>query len=300
MNILTKVKFRFKKLWHAVSSSFGINSENLHFKDLFLGTLLPNYVVLSYSISSLMNVNKGIVHSFHIHLEPIVRAFIIIVLTILIPVIIQIKRAKKDGDKIKILGDLLYGITSVVNDKSRRFHSVVHRAKHNEDKMSKDEIFTTITQPKQQYHSICTALLSLISRMLDDNDVKLNLVSYSNGKFISLEVSTSADDTSESIPAFLNNNTMAKFSAINKKMLIMECKGDVESFYEDTINGSHIRSMITYPVCNEEGARYVICLSSHVDYTFKRRDEKLYNLILSEFGKRIILESYLDDLKGQA
>lgn len=299
MKFATKAKFKVKKLGHYVNSLLGKSNDNLHLRDLFLGTLLPNYVMLSYSVPSLMAVNKSLIKALNFNFAPIVYVLIVIGLTFVIPIFIQNNRTKNENDKIKILGDLLYGITSVVNEKSQRFHSVVHKTENCEDKMSKDEIFLTITQPKKQYHKICTALLSLLSRMLDDNEIKLNLVRFSNGKFKSLEVSTSADDTSKSIPKFLNNDTMAKASAINRQMLIMECKGDIDSFYEGSC-GSNIHSMITYPVCNEEGARYVICLSSHADYTFKKRDEKVYNLILSEFGKRIILESYLDDLKGQA
>lgn len=297
MKFITKVKFKAKKRWHTVYTLLGLDNESLHIKELILGTLLPNYVMLSYSVPSLMKLNKYIIKALNLNLPPLVYTLIIVALTLLIPFLIQKKRAKNENNKIKVLGDLLCGITSVVSEKSQRFHSVVHKAQKGEDKMSKDEIFITITQPKKQYHTICTALMSLLSRMLDNNEIKLNLVRYSKGKFKSLEVSTSADDTSESIPKFLNNDTMAKASAIKKKMLIMECKGDIDTFYEDSC-GSNIHSMITYPVCNEEGTRYVICLSSHTDYTFKRSNEKIYGLILSEFGKRLILESYLDDLKG--
>ncbi|HRM91530.1 MAG TPA: hypothetical protein PLK68_13845, partial [Thomasclavelia ramosa] len=156
--IITKSKR--KKVTHWLDSHLGISLFLREIKVSFFSTLVPNYVVLSYSIPSLKSWNLQRLSELSINFPPIVYAIIIIILTFIIPHLIQMHKQNQEKSLSKVLSNLLGGITVVVNDKSRRFHTVIHQNEHGDDKMSKDEIFTTITQPKEQIHSICTAIMT--------------------------------------------------------------------------------------------------------------------------------------------
>lgn len=260
---------------------------------------LPNFVILSYSLSSLKAIEYKMLKALSLEWHPVAYPLIIFFLVLVLPYFIQNHKEGKDEMKNKILTSLLSGISVVVNDKSQRFHKTIHNTENTKDKISKDEIFTTITQPQEQVRIICQVIFSFFKEFVNEGNLKFILVSCSSGRFIRVINCTSADDTSKTLPSFLNHKTMAKDCADKKKILIMECKGDKNvQFYESRKKKSNINSMITYPICNEETTRYVLCLSSHEEFTFKNRDKKVYELILKEFGKRIILESYLNDLKN--
>ena len=264
------------------------------FLQVFFTTLVPNYIIVSYSVPPMMELNKEFLNWIGIPYNNLAFTIIFILCIFIIPFIIHnIKWFNVDSkykEENTFLKKLMFGINTVVDSKKNRFHKSKNKNINNSG-----EFFQDITQPEMQIANICTAITNLLKGYTEDERIKVSLITCRDNQFISyLFIS---DETSSTEITDLNtHDTTAKQSMRKQKMIVIENvdkKTKKASFWK--AGNSQIKSIITYPICCGGKTVFVLCVTSKQEQTFKNSDEKIYQFIFDEFGRR--LESYLLEIR---
>jgi len=79
-------------------------------------------------------------------------------------------------------------------------------------------------------------------------------------------------------------------------MVIIESTEKLEKnwFYSTS---SSIKSILCYPIKIGKNIEFIITITSKNENEFKKEEKSTYQLILDELSSRIILESYLNQIK---
>lgn len=265
---------------------------------VFFTTLVPNYIIVSYSVAPMMDLNKKVLKWIGIPYDNIVFTIIFIISIFIIPFVVHnIKWFNVDSkykEENTFLKKLMFGINSVVDYKKNRFHK-----SKSKNLNSSGDFFQDITQPELQIANICIAITNLLKGYTEDEKIKVSLISCENRTFTSY-LFISDETSSIEIEDLNNHDTTARKSMRTQKMIIIEdvnTKKQKESFWK--AENSKIKSIIAYPICCGAKTVFVLCVTSKQEQTFKNRDEKIYQFLFEEFGRRILLESYLLEIRNK-
>lgn len=263
---------------------------------VFFTTLVPNYIIVSYSLPLFMNFNKKILNFSGIPYNNDIFLCIFILFIFIIPFLIHNIKWFNLENKYKeeniLLKKIMFGINSVVDIKKKRFHE-----SKNKDISNSGVFFKEITQPDMQIANICSTIANLIKGYTNDEQIKLSLIMCQNEKFNSY-LYISDESSSVKIKDMNQKATTARESMLKQIMIIIENVDNIKK--EDVFwkaPKSKIKSVITYPICSGGKTVFVVCISSKQSDTFQKKNEKLYDFILEEFSRRILLESYLLEIR---
>lgn len=186
----------------------------------------------------------------------------------------------------------MFGINSVVDTKKKRFH-----ASKNKDISNSGDFFQEITQPEVQIANICNTITNLMKGFAEDEQIKLSLLVCQDNQFQSY-LYISDESSSVEINDMNIKPTAAKETMKKQKMMIIE---DVDNKKKKDVfwkaPNSKIKSVITYPISCGNKAAFVVCITSKQSGAFQVKNEKIYQFILDEFSRRILLESYLLEIR---
>lgn len=263
---------------------------------VFFTTLVPNYIIVSYSVSQMMDFNKSILNKVGIPYDNAIFSILFIICIFIIPFIVHniawFNIDIKYKEENKFLKKIMFGINSVVDTKKNRFH-----ASKNKNISNSSLFFQEITQPEMQIANICTTIANLIKGYTDDEQIKLSLIMCRDGMFESY-LYLSDESSSVEIRDMNQKPTTAKEAMRKQKMIIIE---DVDKIKKKEVfwkaPNSKIKSVITYPICCGSKTVFVVCITSKQSGTFQTKNEKIYQFILEEFSRRILLESYLLEIR---
>lgn len=158
--------------------------------------------------------------------------------------------------------------------------------------------FRDITQPELQIANICTAVTNLFKSYIGDDKIKVSLIACKN-KICESYLYISDDTSSVSIDDLNTHKTTAKSAILKQKMIVIENvnqKKKKDPFW--CIGNSKIKSIIAYPICYGRETVFLICVTAK-NKSFRKKDEKRFQFIFEEFGQRILLESYLLDIRNK-
>lgn len=261
-------------------------------------TLLPNYIIVSYSVTPMMNMNKKILGWLGISYDSVIFTIIFIVSVFIIPFLVHNIKWFNAESKYKeeniFLKKLMFGINSVVDYKKKRFHK-----SKNKNLANSSDYFQDITQPELQIANICVAITNLLIGYSEDESIKVSLISCEKNMLTSY-LFISDETSSIGIDDLNNHDSTARKSMQKQKMIIIEDvhrRKTKNSFWKGV--NCKIQSIIAYPICCGGKTVFVLCVTSKQKQTFKNSDEKIYQFIFEEFGRRILLESYLLEIRNK-
>ena len=265
---------------------------------VFFTTFIPNYIIVSYSVKPMMDWNKTVLESCGIKYDNVIFSVIFFICVFIIPFIIHnIKWFQTEtniSEENKFLKKIMHGISTVVDNKKKRFHT-----SKNKDLGNSGAFFQDITQPELQIANICTTITNIFKSITEENNIKLTLISCKEKHLISYSY-ISDDSSSVNITELDSHNTTAREAMRKQKMFIIEdvdkIKGRIP-FWKTT--NSKIKSLISYPICCGGNTVFVLCIAAKSAKTFKNDETKKYQFLLEEFSQRILLESYLLEIRNK-
>ena len=265
---------------------------------VFFTTFIPNYIIVSYSVKPMMEFNKSILSCLGIKYEGVTFSVIFFLFIFILPFIIHnLKWFQNETNITKeniFLKKIMHGISTIVDSKKKRFHT-----SKNKDLKNSAAFFQEITQPEMQIANICTTITNIFKSITDENNIKLTLISCKDKHLISYSY-LSDESSSIEISELDKHNSTARETMKKQKMIIVE---DVDKI-KDKVPfwkrpNSKIKSLISYPICSGGNTVFVLCITAKNPKIFKDNTIKQYQFLLDEFGKRILLESYLLEIRNQ-
>lgn len=269
------------------------------FFQIFFTTLVPNYIIASYSVPELMDWNKKILDWFNIPYNGLICSILFFALILIIPFLIHNAKWFKDESALskenEILIKILHGISLIVNNKKKRFFN--SKNKNFENSL---DYYLDITQPEIQIGGICDTITNLFKSITNEDSIKLTLISCKDNKLDSYLVMPD-ENSSVNLDDLNNHKSTARHVMKNKKICIIE---DVQNLKKSTpfwkSSNLKIKSLIAYPICCGSNTTFVMCISAKKINVFTNKDSDKYQFLLNEFSQRILLESYLLEIKNKS
>lgn len=265
---------------------------------VFFTTFLPNYVIVSYSVKPMMDLNKSFLEFLGIEYDNVVFTVFFIIFIFIVPFIVHnIKWFQTETNLLeenKFLKRIMHGISTVVDNKKNRFHK-----SKNKNLEKSGAYFQEITQPEMQIANICTTVANIFKSLTDENKIKLTLISCKE-KHLSSYSYMSDESSSVDILDLDTHTSTAREAMRKQKMYVIE---DVERIKKENpfwkAPNSKIKSLIAYPICCGGTTVFVLCIAAKTARTFKEEESKRYSFLLEEFSQRILLESYLLEIRNK-
>lgn len=186
---------------------------------------------------------------------------------------------------------LLSYIQHSVNIKKKRFYQEI--GKHT----SNSAIFMNITQPLLQIEDLLSGLCNLFTDYYGISDIKGTIITCKDGKLKDYLVVCGDDQPTTTILQLSRNNSLAKATLNSRKICVAEDANTDKNFYHP--QGCIISSAVCFPIFRGSDICMIACLTSKTEYSFKRSLTEQYKQIFSYFESRMLLESYLLELKSQ-
>ena len=265
---------------------------------VFFTTVIPNYIIVSYSVPPIMAWNISVLKYLGIKYESSIFSVIFFVFIFLVPFIVHnlkwFQIENNISEENKFLKRIMHGISTVVDSKKKRFHTF-----KNKNLGNSGAYFQEITQPEMQIANICTTVTNIFKSITDEDKIKLTLISCKEKHLSSYSYMSDESSSVDILDLDIHNST-AREAMKKQKMFVIE---DV-----DRITGkipfwkapnSKIKSLIAYPICCGASTVFVLCIAAKNARTFKKEETKKYNFLLEEFSQRILLESYLLEIRNK-
>lgn len=278
------------------------------FISYLLTIIYPNYIIISYTVNTVKDLNVTFlkfINIFDIILDH--RAlfnFVFISSVFIIPgIVFSLSKIFADN-KLKFVAELLstilFSLNQVVETKRKRFLDYkIYALENNPDK---EHIFATITQPLQQIIKIFDGVKYSFSKICKDEDIKVSIIKCSNNK-LSNYIYHSDDAPNISIEQLIQNKSTARHVISKKKPLLIQntdkkyLLNSKPWFYKGENDICDIKSIYCFPVKSGNQIIFIVTLTSKEPLTFRNKHKNAYDFMLNEFGSRLILESYLLDIK---
>lgn len=227
--------------------------------------------------------------------QPFNQVLIIITLCIVLPVtftiLVEMSALNANEKLAQLYNKLLAYLQHSVDLKKKRFYKEI--GKHT----SGGAIFSSITQPILQIEDLCSGLCNIFSDYYGMSDIKGTVITCRDGKLKDYLVVCGDEQPTTSIAELSRENSLVK-KALNSRTICVaeEAKKD-KNFYHPV--GCNICSAICLPIFRGSDINMIVCITSKTNAAFKRSNIKQYRQIFSYFESRMLLESYLLELKSK-
>lgn len=264
----------------------------------FITIMLPALITLIYSVPAVKEVVKAtsIQYGIHSYLKDH-QVFIAIIAVVVIPGATSFLTYKKQFDNEKttenILIALLAHLDTVVSVKNKRFYDYSKQV----TKARGSAVFKEITQPILQIQEIIKNISSFFEHIKSDTTIKCSLLRVKPNNtiehFICLDGQPTADDS------IINQKSSTASNCLQtKSMVVVENTDKKDALFAHAHGAtSSNKSIICYPIKKGKQVEFIISITSRMEKCFNNAEIKKYEYILEQFGKRIVLESYLNQIK---
>jgi hypothetical protein len=259
---------------------------------------LPSLVMMFYSIPRFrlftINIFSGIgIKEFikKIEIPIVISAYLIIPL---LTTLIHFNFKSKDSNTNEnFLSALVSHIDTILGSKNKRFYDFVRQNKATDP----INVFREITQPIIQKTEVVKNIASFFSFFCNDHTVKVSLLRIIENNTIDYFISLDGEPATD-IEILNNKKSTAKYCLEEKKTILVE---DTErrnvKFMPNIGDTSNTKSIICHPILKGSSIKYIICITSRNKNSFLKKNLKRFQYALEQFSKRIVLESYLDEIK---
>ena len=198
-----------------------------------------------------------------------------------------------DKKNSKILSALITHIDTIVGSKNKRFFDYCNRLPNG----CRDSVFNDITQPLLQMNEVIKNIVSYFEYITNDHTIKCSLLRVKNSVNFEYFICLDGEPTTD-IVVINNDKSTASICVRDHKIIVVEntCAKNAKFKHSFGSNSTH-KSIICFPVSKGPNIAYVISITSKNENTFRKKDEKIYEFVLEQFGKRLILETYLSSIK---
>jgi hypothetical protein len=259
---------------------------------------LPSLVMMFYSVPGfrLFTTNILSVMGIKEYIKKI-EIPIVILVYLVIPLLTRLVyfyfKSKNSDTNENFLTVLISHIDTILGSKNKRFYDFV---RHNETIYPTD-VFREIAQPIIQKTEIVKNIASFFSFFCNDHTVKVSLLWIDEANTIDYFIWLDGEPATD-IKILNNKKSTAKYCLEEKKTILVE---DTEKrnvkFMPNIGNTSNTKSIICHPVLKGSNIKYIICITSRNRNSFTGKNLKRFQYALEQFSKRIVLESYLDEIK---
>jgi putative methionine-R-sulfoxide reductase with GAF domain len=263
-----------------------------------LASILPNIVILMYSIPDLKRFIKLILISINLY-DFCNKYKIIIILILLIPVPFVFSKIESNYEyntnrtNVSLLKKLLVAIEHIIDEKRRRFQQGIN----NSENKTKEEVFLDIIKPKTQMMHILTNMTAFLIQITDDNTIKSSLISCQNNQLKNFFIQT--DDLPKISIEDLTRDSLAKKALDSRKTMIENDTRGSKIFWNDSDRTS-IKSIICHPIFNGNKIDFIMSITSKNVDCFKIIQTEQLKWLLIQFEHRICVENHLLQLRGDA
>lgn len=260
--------------------------------------MLPALITLTYSVPAMKDFLKKVLveHDIYPYLKDH-QVFIAVIAVVIIPSLTSFFTYKKQFNNEKnneaILIALLAHLDTVVSAKNRRFYDYSKK----DTKARSSTVFKEITQPILQIQEIIKNISSFFEHIKSDTTIKCSLLrvkpNNSIEHFIYLDGQPTADDT------IINQKTSTASNCLLTKSIVVVEDTDKKKVPFAHTHGttSPNKSIICYPIKKGKQVEFIISITSRMKKSFNNTEKIKYEYILEQFSKRIVLESYLNQIK---
>ena len=259
-------------------------------------TLLPTTASLICTQNTAKTGIKSILpnEQFSFIYDPFWQCVIIIVVCVILPIlttwILKGWITDKHEKEALTYNLLLTYLQQSVDLKRKRFFKEI--GKHT----TPSAVFFNITQPEEQIDSLCSGLCNSFATIYGINDIKATVIGCKDSKLNEYIVVCGDDEPSTSIEKLAKEKeSLAKYCLEHKSMTIAENALKYKHFYRSI--GCNIESAICFPILKGDKVAMIVCLTSKHKKTFLNCKRNEYRTIFDYFSSRIVLESYLQELK---
>lgn len=258
-------------------------------------TLLPTVIGVICTQQTAKTWFKGFLpfDTFPFLYRPLYQVIIIITICVVIPVIftilVELSNLNANEKLAQLYNKLLAYIQHSVDLKKKRFYREI--GKHT----SGGAIFSNITQPILQIEDLCSGLCNILSDYCGVSDIKGTVITCRDGKLKDYLAVCGDEQPTTSISELSKGNSLAKKALGSRTICVAEEASKDKNFYHPT--GCNICSAICLPIFRGSDINMIVCMTSKTKAAFKRSNIKQYRQIFSYFESRMLLESYLLELK---
>lgn len=251
----------------------------------FLTMTVPAFIMLFYSVDEIKNpiINFLQRNNFYSIIKKL-EIVITILFFIIVPLVITIYNYYKQRSNIEMdneeLLNLIICIGDVVDEKTKRYYSYPKK---------EGDVFLTYIRPDIQIAKLKTSLTAYYRTIYEDRTITSDFFYNDKGNLI---YECKDEPTLTSIDVVNNSNSTAKTTLKQGKMIIIPdtTKKDVPFVVDKSYD---IKSILCYPIFENGKIKYIICISSKNKGVFTKENREKYEFVLSEFEKRIKLETYI-------
>lgn len=265
----------------------------------YLGTIIsPGIITLVYASPNFKTWLKTILNQIQLLdvvkvLEIPIDAIGFVVIPYLVTLFSGYINNSIDKKNSKILSALITHIDTIVGSKNKRFFDYCNRLPNG----CRDSVFNDITQPLLQMNEVIKNIVSYFEYITNDHTIKCSLLRVKNSVNFEYFICLDGEPTTD-IVVINNNKSTASICVRDHKIIVVEntCAKNAKFKHSFGSNSTH-KSIICFPVSKGPNIAYVISVTSKNENAFRKKDEKIYEFVLEQFGKRLILETYLSSIK---